>query len=210
MTLSTAFSSKEVSEENEQPESKRLNKSLNSINPDFHNTHFDELVDVEAKKIFNWMHCSQLEPEKLAFPSSEENKKKYKFDLILTCCSNDLRVPEYVVRDLFLKWRLAPRLLFSGGNGNFTENWQEAEADVFSRIAQQQYGVSESSIIVENKSTNSGENVRFSYELLKEMGLLSEIKKILLVTKTFVERRIYATFMAQWPPFVEGKNNVNI
>ena len=39
---------------------------------------------------------------------------------------------------------------------------------------------------------NSGENVRYSYELLKRMGKIPQ--KIILAQKPTMERRAYATF----------------
>jgi uncharacterized SAM-binding protein YcdF (DUF218 family) len=58
-------------------------------------------------------------------------------------------------------------------------------------------GVPEESILVEPKATNTGQNIRFSYELLKSRSLLPN--KIILVQKPYMLRRTYATFMSQWP-----------
>jgi uncharacterized SAM-binding protein YcdF (DUF218 family) len=44
---------------------------------------------------------------------------------------------------------------------------------------------------------NSGENVRFSYELLKRMGKIP--RKIILAQKPTMERRAFATFRKTWP-----------
>jgi uncharacterized SAM-binding protein YcdF (DUF218 family) len=58
-------------------------------------------------------------------------------------------------------------------------------------------GVPPDKIILENESVNSGENVRFSYELLKRMGEIP--RKIILAQKPTMERRAYATFRNYWP-----------
>ena len=51
-------------------------------------------------------------------------------------------------------------------------------------------------ILIENKSTNTGENILFTKRLLEEKQIYP--KSIILVTKPYMERRSYATFMKQW------------
>ena len=46
----------------------------------------------------------------------------------------------------------------------------DPEAVVFARVAREM-GVPEASIIVESRSTNTGENVRFTHALLRARGL---------------------------------------
>ena len=58
-------------------------------------------------------------------------------------------------------------------------------------------GVSEARIIVENKSTNTGENIRFTQKILKEKGL--DFHRFIIVQKPYMERRSYATFKKNWP-----------
>ena len=57
-------------------------------------------------------------------------------------------------------------------------------------------GVPEDKILVENRSTNTGENIKFTKELLVSRGL--DPKKIILVQKPYMERRAYATFKKVW------------
>jgi uncharacterized SAM-binding protein YcdF (DUF218 family) len=97
---------------------------------------------------------------------------------------------------LFLEgW--APLLIFSGGLGTITRRiWREAEADQFAQIALSM-GVKKEQILVENKSTNTGENVLFTKRLLAEKKL--EPEKFILVQKPYMERRSYATFRKLWP-----------
>lgn len=109
--------------------------------------------------------------------------------------SHDTRVAKRGA-DLFLEG-LAPWLLFSGGLGNLTQGvWDRPEADIFADIARDA-GVPEARILVENRSTNTGENIRFSYELLQHNHLAPQ--RLILVQKPYMERRTYATFMKQWP-----------
>ena len=118
-----------------------------------------------------------------------------KAECILVLGSHDLRVAGRGA-ELWLEG-FAPLLIFSGGLGNFTkEIWTESEADQFAKIAIS-LGVPPSAILVENKSSNTGENIQFTKKLLHERGMDPGI--FLLVQKPYMERRTYATFMKQWP-----------
>jgi uncharacterized SAM-binding protein YcdF (DUF218 family) len=118
-----------------------------------------------------------------------------KADAILVLCSHDERVAERGAQ-LFLEgW--APLLIYSGGQGEITRRlWNEPEAERFARIAMS-LGVPPESILVEGKSTNTGENVRFTKQLLAEKGIDPE--KFIVVQKPYMERRAYATFRNYWP-----------
>ncbi|MGV3504539.1 MAG: YdcF family protein [Adhaeribacter sp.] len=116
-------------------------------------------------------------------------------DAILALGSHDTRVAVRAA-ELWLAG-LAPLLVFSGGYGRLTEgSWTEAEADKFARIALGM-GVPESALIIENKSTNTGENIAFTYQLLQQREIA--LQKLILVQKPYMERRTYATFLQQWP-----------
>ncbi|HEY0065701.1 MAG TPA: YdcF family protein [Flavisolibacter sp.] len=118
-----------------------------------------------------------------------------KADCILVLGSHDLRVAERGA-DLYLQG-FAPLLIFSGGLGNFTkEMWTESEADLFAAIARRR-GVPEEAILVENRSGNTGENIQFTRELLRQHNMDPE--SFILVQKPYMERRSYATFQKQWP-----------
>jgi uncharacterized SAM-binding protein YcdF (DUF218 family) len=118
-------------------------------------------------------------------------------DAILVLCSHDTVVAERGA-ELYLE-RRAPLLIFSGGSGAITSRlWQEPEADRFARIAIG-LGVPEDRILVENRSTNTGENVRFTRALLEDREL--QCRSFILVQKPYMERRAFATFRAVWPDF---------
>jgi len=123
------------------------------------------------------------------------NHRLEKAHAILVLCSHDKRVAERGA-ELFLEgW--APLLIFSGGLGAITsEMWTEAEADQFAAVAIG-LGVPEAKILIENRSTNTGENVLFTKLLLAEKQLDPE--KFILVQKPYMERRAYATFRKFWP-----------
>lgn len=118
-----------------------------------------------------------------------------KADCILALGSHDLRVADRAA-DLYLQG-MAPLLICSGGLGNLTkEYWTEPEADQFARIARGK-GVPAEHILVENRSTNTGENIRFTQELLAAKGL--DPQSFIVVQKPYMERRSYATFKKHWP-----------
>ncbi|UKZ58947.1 uncharacterized protein TrAtP1_000267 [Trichoderma atroviride] len=116
-------------------------------------------------------------------------------DAIFCLCSLDTRIAAHAAQ-LYLDG-LAPYLIYSGDSGALTKGlFSEPEAVVFAAIAREM-GVPEDKIIVEPRARNTGENVRFTYALLKERGL--EFNKLVLVQKPYMERRTYATFRKQWP-----------
>ncbi|EKG0012214.1 YdcF family protein [Vibrio cholerae] len=121
-------------------------------------------------------------------------------DLILVLGSNDVRVAEHAAK--LYHQGLAPYVLFSGGFGRFTQGvFNHSEAETFAAIAKDA-GVPEHAILLETQSTNSGENLHFSHQLLVQQAWPA--KRILLVQKPYMERRSYATFMQQWPESVES------
>jgi len=116
-------------------------------------------------------------------------------DAILVLCSHDKKVAETGAQ-LFLEgW--APLLIFAGGLGAITRGmWSEPEADQFARIAIGK-GVPSASILIENTSTNTGENILFTKQLLMQKQL--DPQKFILVQKPYMERRSFATFRKVWP-----------
>ena len=123
-----------------------------------------------------------------------------KSDVILALGSHDLRVAERAAQLYLEGW--APLLVCSGGLGNLTSDiWTESEADQFAAIAIKM-GVPENAVLVENKSTNTGENILFTEKLLEEKGF--NPASFIVVQKPYMERRSYATFKKHWP----GKNVV--
>ena len=91
----------------------------------------------------------------------------------------------------------APWVLFSGGLGRNTAGmWTESEAERFARIAMDE-GIPENAILLENKSTNTAENILSTKKLLAERGIA--VKRILGVHKPYMERRIYAAWKNYWP-----------
>jgi uncharacterized SAM-binding protein YcdF (DUF218 family) len=144
------------------------------------------------------MHRNQDRIKKLAktiWKYLKLNDKLEKSDCILVLGSHDTRVAERGAQ-LYLEG-FSDLLVFSGGLGKLTKHiWKQTEAEKFAEIATKM-GVREKDILIENKSTNTGENIQFSYQLLKEKKITP--KKMILVHKPYMERRTFATFKKQWP-----------
>ncbi len=116
-------------------------------------------------------------------------------DCIIAMGSHDLRVAEHAAQLMLAGW--APLLVCSGGLGRLTRNmWHEAEARKFARIARQM-GVPFNHIMIEDQSTNTGQNIQFTQDLLQSKGC--KIRSALLVHKPYMERRSLATALKVWP-----------
>lgn len=123
------------------------------------------------------------------------NQNLQKSDCILVLGSHDLRVAERGAELYLQGW--APLLIMSGGLGRLTqEMWSEPEADKFAKIALEM-GVPEEAILIENNSTNTGENILFTQQLLQKENLAPE--RFIVVQKPYMERRSFATFKKHWP-----------
>jgi uncharacterized SAM-binding protein YcdF (DUF218 family) len=123
------------------------------------------------------------------------NHELVRSDAILVLCSHDTSVAEYAAQLFLDAW--APLLIFSGGLGAITQRlFTEPEADRFARIAVA-LGVPADRVIVENQSTNTGENVLFTKRLLVTRAIGA--RTFILVQKPYMERRTFATFRKVWP-----------
>jgi hypothetical protein len=118
-----------------------------------------------------------------------------KADCILVLGSHDTRVAERGAQLFLDGW--APFLIFSGGLGRLTDRiWTRPEAEIFAEIAVQM-GVPKEKILLEDQSTNTGENITFTKKLLENKGL--RFNKFIVVQKPYMERRAYTTVKKRWP-----------
>ena len=91
----------------------------------------------------------------------------------------------------------APKVLFTGGLGRNTEGLlPEPEAVRFAKVAMA-CGVPQEDILLEDRSTNTKENIEFTRQLLQERGIPHD--HILGVHQPFMERRITAAMGVYWP-----------
>lgn len=132
---------------------------------------------------------------KIVWNYHQLHHKPEKSDCILVLGSLDTRTAERGA-DLYLQG-YAPIIIFSGGLGKLTKDlWSGTEADLFATIALDK-GVPREAIFIENKSTNTGENIQFTQQLLQEKNL--HMNSFIVVQKPYMERRSYATFKKHWP-----------
>jgi len=116
-------------------------------------------------------------------------------DVAIAMGSHDLRTASYAAQLVITGW--APLLVCSGAAGRLTKgNWKQTEAQAFAEEAVRA-GVNEDLIILDDRSTNTSENLEFSMQVLAKAGIT--FKSALLVHKPYMERRVWATAMKIWP-----------
>ena len=129
----------------------------------------NKLIDTLAKVL--WNYCKL-------------NLEIRKADIILGLGSHDLLVAERA-SDLYLKG-YANKIIFSGGLGKITSKlWHIAEADKFAEIALNK-GVPQSSILIENRSETTAENIKFTLQVLKKNNL--KPKSTIIVSKPYKDK----------------------
>lgn len=123
------------------------------------------------------------------------NQKTEKVEVILGFGSHDLHVARRCA-ELFLKG-YGDSIIFTGGFGRITKNlWHMTEGDKFAEIAINM-SVPKNKIIIENKASNTGENINNTKKLLEHLDL--QPYSFLVVDKPYRERRTFATIRKQWP-----------
>ena len=115
-------------------------------------------------------------------------------DLILAAGSHDLRVADFAA-ELYLAGA-APLVVCTGGFGKMTESrFSAPEGELFAARCRE-HGVPKSAILIENRSTNTGENFRFAQALLTEKGIFPAAG--IAVSKPYMAKRVWATGSKQW------------
>lgn len=118
-----------------------------------------------------------------------------KVDCILVLGNFDIRTAQYGAK-LFLEG-YAPLIITTGNKSDSNRNlWDLPEAQIFANEAMR-LGVPKDKILLEQNATNTGENIVFTKKLIEDMGL--QINSFIVVQKPYMLRRVYATFMKQWP-----------
>lgn len=117
-----------------------------------------------------------------------------KCDIILGFGSHDLNVARRCA-NLYLDG-YGDKIIFTGGFGRITKNlWNMTEAEKFAEIAVCM-GVPKDRIILESKSTNTGENISKTKEVLNKLNV--NPSSFIVVDKPYRERRTFATLKKQW------------
>lgn len=139
----------------------------------------------------------ELELVKIIWDYMKMNQKLQKSDCIIGQGTEDINVAKTVAKLYFEG--LADKIIFTGGLGKITYKlWKETEADKFAKVAIEM-GVPKEKIYIENKSTNTGDNFRFSKELIEKERL--SVKSCLVVCKPYDEKRSYAAFKKIMPEY---------
>jgi uncharacterized SAM-binding protein YcdF (DUF218 family) len=116
-------------------------------------------------------------------------------DVIIVLGSHDTRVAERGAEVFLAGW--APLIVFSGRLGALTSDiWTRPEAEIFADVAAG-LGVPRDRMRIEDRATNTGENVLFSRALLAQQGI--HPRRVIAVQKPYMERRTHATFQQRWP-----------
>ncbi len=112
-------------------------------------------------------------------------------DAIVVCCSYDLRVCDYACG--LIDKGLANTIIFSGNLGHWTSQlWNQPEAEVFAARAADN-GVNSSTILIEPRAGNLGENIEYS------RALIPGATSVTFVSKPNTLLRIDLTIPVQWP-----------
>jgi uncharacterized SAM-binding protein YcdF (DUF218 family) len=119
-------------------------------------------------------------------------------EAIFGLCSMDDRVAVRVAQ--LYEQGYGQYIILSGGiahqNDPLRPAWDVPEAEHFAEVAVR-HGAPHDKILIENRATNTGENMTLTHQLLQKRNLHPE--SLLLVQKPYMERRTYATFRKQWP-----------
>ncbi|GHB58794.1 hypothetical protein GCM10010331_53250 [Streptomyces xanthochromogenes] len=122
--------------------------------------------------------------------------------------SHDLGVADAAV-DLYAQG-LVPLLVFTGATSPTTRERMPRGEAVHYRERALELGVPASAVLIESRARNTGENIRFSRELLE--GAHVDVSSVFLVSKPYEERRVYATARKVWPEveFVSASSSMTL
>src|SRR4029077_7388424 len=138
------------------------------------------------------MNESVLCPPRIVWEYLQPNHDHIPHDVIVAFGTTDLRVARFAAR-LYHEGFGRP-LVCTGGMAHqgdlLATNWHKTEAEMYADedVA---LGVPRDRIMLEPHASNTAENVRFTRELLCRDG--SRPRNVVLATKPFMERRVWAT-----------------
>lgn len=118
-------------------------------------------------------------------------------DVIIAMGTNDLRVAEFAA-DLYRRG-YGSTLVCSGGIAHqhdmLATGWEKTEAEMFADVAGR-CGVPRDRILLEDRSTNTSENLRFTRALLDQRGIAP--RSVVIAVKPFMQRRVWSTLAVVW------------
>jgi len=146
----------------------------------------------------NQMDEASLQPARIVWEYLQLKHDPIPADVMIVFGTNDLRVARFAAR--LYHEGFAHRLVCTGGMAHqgdlLATNWHKSEAEMYADEAVA-LGVPPDRITIEPRATNTAENVRFTRELLCRNG--ARPRNVVLVTKPFMQRRVWATMAVEWP-----------
>jgi hypothetical protein len=132
-----------------------------------------------------------------------------KADIIIGFGHFDEKIPAQCAQ-LFLAGK-SKKILFTGGRGSGTADLQASEASFFLELVKKKYpALLQDSVILEEKSTNTAENLRFSERVLNDLSVPLVFGKnlcsALIVANAYRQRRVWLTCTNLFPS-VEFSNS---
>ncbi|WP_433592535.1 YdcF family protein [Nocardia sp. CA-145437] len=110
---------------------------------------------------------------------------------------HDIGVATYAA-DLY-RAGMFPLIVFTGANAPTTvDRFPRGEAIHFREHAIER-GVPSDAILIEPAATNTGDNIDFTRDLLKEHDRLESTKSVMLISRPYQQRRSYAICRMRWP-----------
>ena len=141
-----------------------------------------------AKEIFEYLYVFSEE-----FPHS---------DVIIGFGHFDLKIPRHCA-ELYTNG-YARRIIFTGGIGSGTADLVQAEAIAFREELRRRHpSISAEVVIVEDRSTNTSENMQFTAQMLEkqypDFTFGEQIKKVIIVASAYRQRRVFLTCQRNLP-----------
>lgn len=119
-------------------------------------------------------------------------------DVMVVFGTNDIRVAGFAAG--LYHSGFARTVVCTGGMAHsgdmLATGWTRPESEIFADVAAAE-GVPRDRILLESRALNTAENIRYTRELLEERGLRP--RNVLLVSKPFMQRRVWATMAVEWP-----------
>jgi len=144
------------------------------------------------------MHETALCPARIVWEYLQLKHDPIPADVIVVFGTNDLRVARFAAR--LYREGFGRSLVCTGGMAHqgdlLATNWHKTEAEMYADEAVA-LGVPRDRIMLEPRAANTAENVRFTRQLLCRNG--SRPRNIVLATKPFMQRRVWATMAVEWP-----------
>lgn len=114
----------------------------------------------------------------------------------------DMKIPDRCAR--LYESQLVPCIIYTGGIGAGTADLGMPEADAFLQYTLQHYPETpEDAIITESRSANTGENLRFVQQQLREknpgLDLEKNVKRVLIVANAYRQLRVWLTCRKLFP-----------